>query len=101
MPWRQGGKGHAKPPKWVGCASHMCSAVLDLAPSKRLTYTGEWRSKPERAIYLLDQAMARAGVQYFATLAPSQHAPCFAVHVRSADVERARVVIQQTEPKRA
>lgn len=79
----------------------MSGSALDLVHTAKLVYQGEWRSKPERAIYLLDQAMARAGIDYFASAVDLIGSPRFIVHVRVGDAERARAVIEKVQPRNA
>jgi hypothetical protein len=77
----------------------MSGSTLDLAPSTALIYRGEWRAKPERAIYLLDQAFAKAAIDYFAEATDFSYHPTFAVYVRSRDADRARITIEKIQRK--
>ena len=75
----------------------MSKSALDLAPTIALCYRGERRSKPEHVIYLLDQAMAKFGIDYFAAAGDFTDAPRFTVYVRIIDAEKARVAIEEIQ----
>ena len=79
----------------------MSRSALDVAPSTRLFYAGPWRSKPERAIYLLDQAMAKAHIDYFAAITHGDHVPSFTVYVRARNADRAKVEIENLQSRYA
>ena len=97
QPGAAGWKGHTKPPNWIGRASHMSHSALDLAPSTAFCYRGQWRSKPTPMIYLLDQAMAKAGIDYFAAIADFVRHPSFTVYVRVKHAERAKAVMADND----
>jgi hypothetical protein len=75
----------------------MSGSALDLAPTKKLMCQGAMGETPEWAIYRLDQALTKAGIDYHATPDDGRVAPVFTVFVRLKDAQQARVVLLKAD----